>query len=375
MAVEIRQIDGRKELKKFVEFNLELYKNNPYHVPGIIKDEIDLLDKDKNPSFDVCEAAYFLAYKDGKIVGRIAGIINHKANETWNQNYARFGFADFINDDEVVDKLFETVEQWGRNKGMDYIHGPMSFTDMDQEAMLVEGFDQMGTTVGLYNYAYYPKQLERLGYAKSTDWKEYLIKIPKGIPEKHQRIANLVKEKYGLKVVKYKSRKEIMSHAEEIFNTLNKAYAPLYGFSELSPAQMEYYAKAYLPLLRLDFFTAIVRERDEQMIAFAITMPNLSKAMRAAKGRLYPFGFIPLLNALKTPPKVVDLYLIGVLPEYQNKGINALIFADLIPIYNKLGVEIAESNPELETNMAVQLQWSYFERKHHKTRRVFIKEL
>ena len=375
MAVEIRQIDGRKELKKFVEFNLELYKNNPYHVPGIIKDERDLLDKDKNPSFDVCEAAYFLAYKDGKIVGRIAGIINHKANETWNQNYARFGFVDFINDDEVVDKLFETVEQWGRNKGMDYMHGPMSFTDMDQEAMLVEGFDQMGTTVGLYNYAYYPKQLERLGYVKSTDWKEYLIKIPKEIPEKHLRIANLVKEKYGLKVVKYKSRKEIMSHAEEIFTTLNKAYAPLYGFSELSPAQMEYYANAYLPLLRLDFFTAIVRERDEQMIAFAITMPNLSKAMRAAKGRLYPFGFIPLLNALKTPPKVVDLYLIGVLPEYQNKGINALIFADLIPIYNKLGVETAESNPELETNMAVQLQWSYFERKHHKTRRVFIKEL
>ena len=336
MAVEIRQIDGRKELKKFVEFNLELYKNNPYHVPGII---------------------------------------NHKANETWNQNYARFGFVDFINDDEVVDKLFETVEQWGRNKGMDYMHGPMSFTDMDQEAMLVEGFDQMGTTVGLYNYAYYPKQLERLGYVKSTDWKEYLIKIPKEIPEKHQRIANLVKEKYGLKVVKYKSRKEIMSHADEIFTTLNKAYAPLYGFSELSPAQMEYYANAYLPLLRLDFFTAIVRERDEQMIAFAITMPNLSKAMRAAKGRLYPFGFIPLLNALKTPPKVVDLYLIGVLPEYQNKGINALIFADLIPIYNKLGVEVAESNPELETNTAVQLQWSYFERKHHKTRRVFIKEL
>lgn len=375
MAVVIKRVGDKKELKRFVEFHNELYKDNPYHVPCLVSEEMTTLDKDKNPAFDFCEAAYFLAYKNGKIVGRIAGIINHRANETWNQTHARFGFVDFINDNEVVDKLFDAVSQWAKDKGMDMLHGPMGFSDMDYEGMLVEGFDQMGTMITIYNYAYYPKQLERIGFLKDQDWKEFKIVIPNYIPEKHIKISQLVKEKYGLKVVKFTDRKTLFEYAPRIFETLNKSYAQLYGYSELSSAQIEYYTKMYIPMVRLDFITIIVRERDDLVVGFAITLPNMSKALKAAKGKMYPFGFLHLLKALKTQPKIVDLYLMGVLPEYQNKGVNALLFNDLIPIFNKVGVQYAESNPELEANMSVQLQWNYFERKHHKTRRAYIKRL
>ncbi len=373
--LEIKRIETRSELKKFVEFGNYLYKGNPYHVPVIIEEELNVLDKDKNPAFEFCEVAYFLAYKEGKIVGRIAGIINHKANDTWNQTNARFGFVDFINDNAVVDGLFDAVENWAREKGMDFLQGPLGFTDLDPEGMLVEGFDQIGTLVGIYNYAYYPKQLERRGFLKDQDWKEFLIEVPKEIPEKHQRIGDRVKEKYGLKVLKFKTRKEAKEYVPQIFEALNKAYANLYGFSELNPAQIDYYANLYLPMIRLDFVTTIVREKDNAVVGFGITLPNLSKALQKAKGKLYPFGAFHLMKALKSRPKVVDLYLIGVLPEYLNRGINALIFNDLIPIFNKNGVKYAESNPELETNLSVQMQWNYFEKRHHKTRRAYIKTL
>ncbi|MBB6276026.1 GNAT family N-acetyltransferase [Porphyromonas circumdentaria] len=375
MSVEIRIVQNRAELKKFVQFGNDLYKKNPYQIPLLIEDELNTLDKDKNPAFESCEAVYFLAYREKQIVGRIAGIINHKANETWNQNNARFGFVDFINDNEVVEALFSAVEAWARSRNMDMLHGPMGFTDLDRQGMLVEGFDQLGTLATNYNYAYYPKQLERLGFIKDQDWKEFKIQMPDSIPEKHLRIADIVREKYGLRVVKFKSRKELPSYIGPIFETLNKAYANLYGFSELSPAQIDFYAKMYIPLLRLDFVTVIERKEDNKVIGFAIALPNLSSALRRADGKLFPFGFMHLLKALKGRVKVVDLYLVGVLPEYMNKGINALLFNDLIPIFKSNGVVYAESNPELETNMAVQMQWNYFERIHHKTRRAYIKQL
>lgn len=375
MSVEIRQVTTKSDLKKFVTFNLELYKGNPYHVPGLIDDEIMTLSEDKNPAFEFCESVYFLAYKDDKIVGRIAGIINHKANDIWNQKHARFGFLDFINDNEVVNKLFAAVENWAKEKGMDMLHGPMGFSDMDHEGLLIEGFDQVGTMATIYNYAYYPRQLERLGFVKDQDWKEYKIYVPEEIPEKHLRISRIVREKYGLKTLKFKSREEIMKYRHQIFDTINKAYAHLYGYSELSEAQIEYYSKIYLPMLRLEFVTAIVKEQDDEVVGIAITLPNLSRALQKAKGSLWPFGFIHLLRGLRCKSKIIDLYLVGVLPEYQNKGINALLFDDLIPIFKKNGIVYAESNPELETNMAVQLQWNYFERKHHKTRRAYIKRI
>lgn len=375
MAVEIREVTDKSELRKFVRFNLDLYKGNPYHVPGLIDDEMMTLNKESNPAFEFCESVLYLAYRNGDIVGRIAGIINHKANETWNQTNARFGFLDFINDDEVVDALFDAVSKWAEQKGMDKLQGPMGFTDLDHQGMLVEGFDQLGTMATIYNYAYYPKQLERVGFVKDQDWKEFKIYIPDEIPEKHQRISQIVREKYGLKTVKFKTRQEIYPYAKRIFQTLNKAYAVLYGFSELSEKQIDYYVKMYIPMVRLEFVTVIVKEETDEVVGFAITMPSMSRALKKAKGHMWPLGFVPLLRALKSRPRVIDLYLVGVLPEYQNKGVNALLFDDLIPIYRRLGVVYAESNPELETNMAVQLQWNYFERKHHKTRRAYIKEL
>jgi GNAT superfamily N-acetyltransferase len=375
MRVEIKEVTHKKELKKFVKFNIELYKGNPYHVPGLIDEELMTLDREKNPAFEMAEAIYFLAYKENKIVGRIAGIINYKANEIWKQKNARFGFIDFIDDDEVAEALLGAVEQWAKEKGMEELHGPLGFTDMDHEGMLVHGFDLMGTMATIYNFPYYPRQLERLGYEKAQDWKEYKIYIPDAIPEKHLRIGQIVEKKYGLQVMKFKKRKEIWPYAYKIFQALNAAYSPLYGVVPLSEKQIEYYVKMYIPMLRLDMITIIVRKEDDAVVGFGISLPNLSHALRQAKGHMLPFGFIPLLKTLHSRPQVVDLYLTGVLPEYQGKGVNALLFNDLIPVYKGLGVEYAESNPELETNNAVQAQWEYFKREHHKTRRAYKKKL
>lgn len=375
MSVVIKEVTGKKDLKQFVKFNIELYKENPYHVPGLIEEEMVTLDKKKNPAFEVCEAIYFLAYKDGKIVGRIAGMINRKSNEAWNQKHARFGFVDFIDDAEVVDTLFGAVEKWAKEQGMTSIVGPMGFTDLDHEGMLIEGFDQLGTMATIYNHPYYPEHLARMGYGKDQDWHEFKIYIPDGVPEKHLRIGEIVKKKYGLKVMKFKKSKELMPYAQKVFETLNIAYTPLYGFAQLTQKQIDYYINMYIPMLRLDLVTLIVREEDDAVVGFGISLPSLAKAMQKAKGHLLPFGWIHLLKALKTKPKVVDLYLMGVLPEYQSKGVNALLFNDLIPIYKSIGTEYAETNPELETNNAVQAQWDYFKQEHHKTRRAFIKEL
>lgn len=375
MGVVIKEVTSKKELKKFVKFNIELYKNNPYQIPGLIEEEMVTLDKKKNPAFEVCDAIYFLAYKDDKIVGRIAGIINRRSNEVWNQQRARFGFLDFIDDVEVVDALFNAVEQWAARQGMNEIHGPLGFTDMDHEGILIEGFDQLGTMAAIYNYPYYPQHMERMGYSQDQDWHEYKIYIPEGVPEKHLRIGEIVKRKYGLKTMKFKNTKEIWPYAQKIFETLNEAYAPLYGFAPLTQKQIDYYVKMYIPMIRLDLVTLIIREEDDTVVGFGISLPSLSHALQKAKGHLFPFGWIHLLKALKMKPKVIDLYLTGVLPEYQNKGVNALLFNDLIPVYIGLGVEYAESNPELATNNAVQAQWDYFKREHHKTRRAYIKEL
>ncbi|MDR0349427.1 MAG: hypothetical protein LBH90_08060 [Tannerella sp.] len=375
MNIEIKEVKTKKELRKFVKFNLELYKDNPYHVPNLIDEEMMTLSKDKNPAFETCEAICFLAYRERKIVGRIAGIIVHESNKIWNQKHVRFGFVDFIDDTEVVDSLFDAVISWAKAKGMTAIHGPMGFTDLDHEGMLIDGFDRMGTMAAIYNYPYYPKHMERMEFKKDQDWKEYKIYIPNRIPEKHLRVGNIVKQKYGLHVMKFKKRKEIWPYAYKIFETLNQAYSSLYGFSPLTKNQIDYYIKMYIPMLRLDLITIIIRESDDAVAGFGISLPSLSHAMRKAKGALLPFGFIYLLRALRSKPKVVDLYLTGVLPEYRNKGVNALLFNDLIPMYNRSGTEYAESNPELATNNAVQAQWDYFEREHHKTRRAFIKQI
>lgn len=375
MNIVIKEVTGKKELRQFVRFNIDLYKGNPYHVPSLIYDEMMTLDRKQNPAFEVCDAIYFLAYKGDRIVGRIAGIINRRSNEVWNQKRARFGFVDFIDDDEVVDALFNAVRQWAKQQGMEELCGPMGFTDLDHEGMLVHGFDQLGTMATIYNHPYYPQQLERMGFVKDQDWHEFKVYVPDCVPEKHLRIGEIVKRKYGLKVVKCKSKKEVMPYARPLFETLNISYAPLYGFSPLTDKQIDYYINMYIPMLRLDLLTLIVREEDNAVVGFGISIPSLSRALQKTKGQLWPFGWFHLLKALRSKPEIVDLYLMGVLPEYQSKGVNALLFNDLIPIYKSLGVVYAESNPELETNNAVQAQWDYFKREHHKTRRVFIQQL
>ena len=375
MSIKIVEVTDKSSLKKFVAFNIELYAGNPYHVPGLIGDEMMTLGKDKNPAFDFCESIYFLAYKENKIAGRIAGIINHRANETWNQQYARFGFIDFIDDREVSSALFDAVEQWALQKGMNGIQGPLGFTDLDHEGLLVWGFDQLGTMATAYSFPYYMEHLDRLGYEKDQDWNEFKVQVPKEVPEKHRRISEIVLKKYGLKIKKFKKTKEIWPYAYKIFELWNEAYRPLYGYSELSEKQIKYYVKMYIPMLRLDMITVVVRESDDKVVGLAISMPSLSKALQKAKGHFLPFGWFHLIKALYGKGKIVDLYLMGVSPEYQNKGVNALIFYDLIPVLNRMGFEYAESNPELEVNHKMQSQWEYFDVKHHKTRRAFIKHL
>jgi GNAT superfamily N-acetyltransferase len=375
MSIVIKEVADKAALRKFVNFNIKLYEGNPYHVPGLIGDEMMTLSKDKNPAFDFCESIYFLAYNGDEIVGRIAGIINHRANETWNQQYARFGFLDFIDDEEVSKALFEAVEKWAVAKGMNGIQGPLGFTDLDHEGLLVWGFDQLGTMATSYSFPYYKEHLEKLGYAKEQDWNEFHVQIPKEIPEKHRRISEIVMKKYGLQIKKFKRTKDIWPYAKKIFLLWNEAYKPLYGYSELSPKQIDYYIKMYIPMLRLEMITLVVREEDDAVIGLAISLPSLSKALQKAKGRLFPIGWMYLLKAMYGKNEIMDLYIMGVSPEYQNKGVNALLFYDLIPVANRMGFAYAESNPELEINRKMQSQWEDFDVEHVKTRRAFIKHL
>lgn len=376
MAVTVKPLKPTKsELKKYVKFGINLYKGNPYHVPPLIFDEINTLSPSKNPAFEFCEAQSFLAEKDGRIAGRITAIINKAANDKFGNRAMRFGFVDFIDDDEVVDALFKAAEDWGREKGMDTIIGPLGFSDMDHEGMLTDGFDRPGTLATIYNYPYYPRHMERMGYGKEADWVEYRIKIPNGIPEKMNRIAEIVRRKYNLKNLHFKSRKVLkQKYGRAVFDLLNEAYKDLYGFVKLTDKQIDYYIDLYLGILRLDDI-AVVVDGDDKLVAFGISMPSLSDALRKTHGKLFPFGWYHFLKALKGKVDVVDLYLVAVAPEYQNKGVNSLLFTDLIPAYIKNGYKYAESNLELEGNESVQKQWEYFERELHRRRRAWSKSL
>lgn len=373
MSVEIKKVTTKSELKRFIRFNYEFYKGNPYSVPDLYDDMVNTFSPEKNAAFEFCEADYFLAYRDGKIVGRVAAIINHRANETWKKNTVRFGWIDFIDDIEVSKALIDTVKQWGKDRGMSEIEGPLGFTDMDAEGMLIEGFDQLSTMATIYNYPYYPIHMEKLGMVKSSDWVEMKIYVPDEIPEKHLRISRIISEKYKLHVRKIKSKKEIRETgiAHNIFRLINESYAPLFGYSKMSEAQIDQYVKMYVPVLDLRMVSIVENEQNE-IVAVGISMASLSEALQKAKGRLLPFGWFYLLKALFIKrPKMLDLLLVAVRPDYQGKGVNALLFTDLIPVYKQLGFEYAESNPELELNDKVQNQWQYFKTEQHKRRRCF----
>lgn len=376
MSIEIRAIEPtNKELKAYVKFGIDLYRGNDCFVPPLVSDEIETLMPDKNPAFDFCKAQSFMAYRDGKPAGRITAIINRAVNKRTGRKEARFGFVDFTDDAEVVDQLFLAAENWSRACGMEEIIGPMGFTDMDHEGMLIEGFDESGTMATIYNYAYYPKHLERLGYVKDTDWVEYRMTVPDGVPDKYRRVADIVRRKYNLRNVHFKSVKKLKDrYGQELFGLINEAYDQLYGYSPLLPRQIDYYIKKYLGVLRLDCISVIV-DADDRLAGVGISIPSLSRALQKSRGKLFPLGWVHFLRALYGKNEVVDLMLVAIRPEYQSRGVNALLFDDLIPAYIKNGYRFAESNLELEDNASVQLQWQYFERRLHRRRRAYRKRL
>lgn len=376
MAVTITPVKTRQELKKFIRFNYELYKGNPYSVPDLYEDMLGTLDPKRNPAFEFCEAECFLAMRDGKIVGRVAAIINKRANEKWNINAVRFGWIDFIDDQEVSKALLDTVEQWGRERGMSEIQGPLGFTDLDPEGMLIEGFDRISTMATIYNYPYYPRHMEKLGYEKDTDWIEFLFSVPEKVPEKIERIANMVEKRFGLKAAKFKSNRELeRRYGKEIFELINKSYAPLYGFSALDDRQIEQYIKMYLPLVDRRMI-ALITDKDDKLVGVGITIASLAEALQKAKGRLFPFGWFHIAKALflKRPTRL-DFLIVAIDPEHQGKGVNAMIINEILPNYIKMGFKDIESNPELESNEKVQAQWEIFEKEQHKRRRAYKKSI
>ncbi len=374
--VEVKRLEPTKSnLKDFIQFELDLYKGNQYHVPPLLIDEMGTLNPKENPAFDFCDAAYFMAYRDGKPVGRIAGIINHQVNKSTGEKDARFGFIDFIDDYEVSEALLKAVEEWGREKGMTKIIGPLSFTDLDKEGMLIEGYNELSTMATIHNYPYYREHIERLGYEKESDWVEFLMEVPDAVPEKHNRIADIIKRKYDLRVLKYTNRKKIKDeYGRALFHLINDTYKELYQYSPLTERQITHYIDEYLNLLNLDLVSLVV-DKEDQLVAVGISMPSMSRALQKSGGKFFPFGWWHLLKGLKGKNDRVDLMLVGVRPEYQNKGVNALLFQDLIPQYIKYGYKYAESNPELESNAKVQNQWEAFSPRQHRRRRSFKKIL
>lgn len=374
--LEIKQITAsRRDLIKFIHFGIDLYKGNDCYVPPLVLDDIGSLTPGKNPAFDFCEAAYFMAYRDGKPVGRIAAIINSQTNRKFGTHECRFGFMDFVDDREVSKALLDAAERWAASKGMDRMVGPLGFTDMDREGLLVEGFDELSTMATNYNYSYYQGHIEALGYEKDSDWVEFLLTVPDKVPERFDRIANMVKEKYGLQVVKYRSRKQAKAEVgRPLFDLINEAYKDLYQYSPLTERQKDYYVDYYLGLVNLDLLT-FVKDRAGKLVGVGISLPSLSRALQKSKGRLLPFGWLPLLKGLKGKNDRVDLLLVAVDPEYQNKGVNALMFQDLIPQFIKYGYRYAESNPEMELNSKVQSQWELFNPRQHRRRRSYAKKI
>ncbi|WKZ61393.1 MAG: GNAT family N-acetyltransferase [Cyclobacteriaceae bacterium] len=368
----IKEIIYPRELEAFIGFPYLLYRGNPFYVPPLKSDERKTL-RLTNPAFDHCEAKYWLAYRSGKIVGRIAGIINHGFIDRWGKKYARFGWFDFKEDETIAQALLHHVERWAKEKGMDAVHGPMGFTNFDPAGLLVDGFNQLATLSELYNYPYYPDCIEKAGYHKEVDWIEYRISIPKKVPEKVRQVATIVKRRSKLSVVNLNESNSIMTYAHSIFELINVCYGHLHGMVPLTEKQIQYYTKRYLSFIRKDYVSLVV-DSCGTLIAFGITMPSLSKALQKANGTLFPFGLFHILKALRKN-NTAELCLVAIRPDYQGKGVNALVMEEMNKAFNRNNITMAESNPELEDNKQVQSLWSYYEAEQHKRRRCYIKYL
>ena len=369
--VEISEVKTSGELQTFVKFPFRLYEGNPCWVPPLIRDEIMTLDK--NPAFEHCIKKYWLAKRDGQVVGRIAGIINHAENKKFGISTSRFGWIDFVDDREVSSALFQTVENWAREQSANHIHGPLGFTDLDKEGLLVEGFEELGTFATVYNHPYYPAHFEANGYKKSVDWVEYEMYTPKGMPPRIPEFSKKVQERYGLRQLKGTKPSQFKPYAGQVFQLLNQAYSDLYGFVELTDKQIQFYTDQYFSYINPEFVSVILNKQD-QVVAFGIAMPSLSRAVQKAKGRLFPFGFWHIFRAMKKNDRA-DLYLIATRNEYRSKGVHVLIFEKILTAFLKFGIKTVETNPELETNLQVQAIWKEFDRRQHKRRRCYSKDL
>ena len=371
MDTEIRKVTSRKELKKFIRFHLELYKGNSYWCPPLIFDELNMLSKDQNPAFEYCEAEYWLAYRDTKIVGRIAGIINNRANKRWNENFVRFGWIDFIDDLEVSSKLIETVTEWGRSKGMAKIQGPLGFTDMDPEGMLIEGFEEPSSLTAIYNYPYYPEHMVKLGFGKGADWVHFDMNVSPVIPEKVSRSAAIAKEKYHLRTVPAKKAKDFLPYTKKMFRMMNEAFDDLYGYAAIGEKQIDLYTKQYFGFIRPEYVSLVIDDKDD-VIAFGITIPDLTHALQKCNGRLFPFGFIHLYWALKKND-TIHMYLIGVRPDYQGRGALALVYDELHKAYLEHGIVKATTHPQLENNLKAISIWKNYDSRIYTRRRCWEK--
>ncbi|HVM86959.1 MAG TPA: hypothetical protein VMT76_02145 [Puia sp.] len=371
--ISVREVSGSKDMDAFIAFPYRLYSGNKFYVPKLRFDEKNTLNRKRNPAFEYCEARYWLAIKNKSVVGRIAAIVNHSYISKWGKQYMRFGWIDFEEDLNIAAALLQVVEQWAKEKKMEAVHGPMGFTDLDFEGMLVEGFDQLGTLATIYNYPYYPEFMHQLGYGKEIDWLEYKIEVPEALPERIEKIAGAIRERLGLQVVRARNAKQLLPYAPQIFKLINEAYSHLHGVVELSGKQIDYYTKQYFSFIRTDFVT-LVADKKGELAAFGITMPSLSHALQKCKGSLLPFGFVHLLKSLRKNT-LADLYLVAVRNDMQSKGVNAMLITEVAKAYIKAGVRFAESNPELETNTQIQSFWKHFNAVNHKRRRCFIKPI
>lgn len=370
--IEVKAISKRRDIKKFVLFPLELYKGNPNFIPDMVSSQIDDLLEDRNPAFEYCKARSFLAYKDGKIVGRVTGILNPLANRKDNHNYLRFTNLDFVDDDEVVDALFAALTDYAHELGCNGLHGPQGFSDMDREGMLVEGFEEKSLFFTNYNYPYYPKQLERLGFVKEVDWLEYQIAIPDEVPPRLKAVVENAREKHNLHIADLSDRKNLPKYIRDVFALYNEAYQVLFGMVPLTPRQIDKYLHEFMPLISNRTSAFVYNDKDE-LLAFGVACQSISDANRKSKGRMFPLGWARLLKALYGKNECVDMFLIAVKPELKGTGLNLVVIEDLLTKAMKHGAKYGETGPQLETNKNVLSMWRLFNARQHKRRRCYVK--
>ncbi|MES2484784.1 MAG: GTP cyclohydrolase [Bacteroidota bacterium] len=371
--ITIKEAVTKKDLKDFIKFSFSLYKNNPYWVPPLINDELAGFDKDKNPAFEHAEAKFYLAYKDGNIVGKVVAIVNWQEVNEQHKKKVRFGWFDVIDDIEVTKALLDKVYEYGRSHGMEYAEGPMGFSNLDKVGVLTEGFDQIGTAITWYNHPYYKEHLEQLGFVKEKEYIESIFPFSNVDPNTFMKASQLIKKRYGLRSLTFKTTAEVMPYVDKMFDLFNTTYAKLSSFVAVSEVQKEYFKQKYIGLINPEYIIFVVDQNDK-LVGFSIVMPSFAQALQKADGSLFPFGWYHLLKAKKNSKGVV-FYLIGVEEEYQNRGVTALIFEEYFNVFTKNGIVECNRTPELEDNHAIHNLWKNFDPKVHKRRRTYRKDL